>query len=168
MGQFSLHECFYSIRYFISIFCFWKCGCNNLVNHLLSMRIRWVKYLCPERNILSFYKISCLHSIKIIFIGDFNKFIITFTPCSFISSKSKIWISLFTIFTNNFGIIILIVNKECLWILVDVNIYLCQSIMECCILDSLITSGFQPCLEHSQPTLCLKLIHQVWDWTHPN
>jgi hypothetical protein len=50
-----------------------------------------------------------LHSIKEISIGDFYKLYIAFSPGSFVSSEGKVWISLLAIFTNNFGIVVLVV-----------------------------------------------------------
>ena len=147
-------------RNHINILGLWKSCLYNLINDLLTVRVFWVENFSPEFFRLTLDKISSLHSVKIIFVGDFNKLIIASAPCSFVSSECKIWVTLFAVFTDDLTIIELILDQEFLGILATrVNINLSESIMKGWLLDSLFVSCLKPGGQHTKFVSLFKVLN---------
>jgi hypothetical protein len=140
MWKFSSHESLHGAGNLISILGLWESCLHNLVNDGLSVWVLWDEHLTPKLFILSLDKISCLHSEEVTLVGDFNKLFVTLSPCSLVSCKGKIWVSFFAVFSNNLGVVVLIIDKEVLWVLVNIDIDLGDGVMESWLLDSLVTS----------------------------
>lgn len=165
----SFNKCLNCDRNFINIFCFRQSSLNNLINYLLSVWIFWIKDFSPKFRGLSFNKIAGLHTVKIITVGNLDKFLVTGTPCSLISSKGKVRISFLTIFTNNLAVIILILNQEILDIFVSrVNVDFSQSIVKSWVLDSFFKARFQPLSKHSKFTSTFKFINKFGNRANSN
>lgn len=122
--------------------------------------------LTPKSFILSFNEVPRLKSIKVVSVCHLNKFIVAFTPCSLVSSVSEIGIPLLAILTDNFGIVVLVINEEILRIFVDIDVNFGQSIVERWFLNSFIVSRFKPLLKHSQFTFLLEFINKFRNWAH--
>ena len=138
-------------RNHINILGLWKSSLYNLINDLLTVRVFWVENFSPEFFRLTLDKISSLHSVKIVLVGNFNKLIIASTPCSFVSSECKVWVALFAIFADNLAIVELILDQEFLGILASrFNINLSESIMKGWFLDSLFVSCLKPGGQHAK------------------
>jgi hypothetical protein len=140
MRKLSGHESFDSARNLIGVLSLRKSGSNNLIDDLLSVLVLWWENLSPKCLVLSLDQISCLHSVEEVSVCDFDEFVITLSPCSLVSCEGKIWISLLAVLSYNFGVVILIVYEEALWVLVDVDANLGQSVMKRWLLDSLVIS----------------------------
>ena len=138
-------------RHHINIFGLWKSSLYNLINDLLTVRVFWIENFSPKLFRLTLDKISSLHPVKIVFVGDFNKLIIASAPCSFVSSECKVWIALFAVFADNLAIVELILDQEFLGILASrVNINLSKSIVKGWFLDPLFVSCFKPGSQHTK------------------
>ena len=148
-------------RNHINILGLWKSSLYNLINDLLTVRVFWIENFSPEFFSLTLDKISSLHSVKIVFVGDFNKLIIASAPCSFISSECKVWVALFTVFTDNLAIVELILDQEFLGILASrVNINLSESIVKGWLLDPLFVSCLKPGSQHTKLVSLFKVLDQ--------
>ena len=145
LWQFGINESLHSNRDFLDVLCLWKSSLHDLFNYILSVWVLGVKNFGPQLWFLSFNEIACLSSIKISFICNFNEFFITFAPSSLVSSESKIWIAVFTIFTNNFTIVELVLDQEFLRILLtSIDVDFGQGIVKCGFLRLFIESVLEP------------------------
>jgi hypothetical protein len=110
MRKVGFHEGFDSEGNFVSILRLWESVLNNLIDDVLFVLVIVSQDFSPKLKVLSLDKISSLKSEQIVLVSDSNNLIITFTPCRFISSESKIRISFFAVFTNNLSIIELVIE----------------------------------------------------------
>lgn len=164
MWKFSGHESLDCARDLISVLGLWQSGLNDLLNDILSVLVVWNKDLAPKGFILSLNEVASLESVEEVAVGDLDELLIALSPCSLVCSVSQVWVTLFSVLTDNFRIIVLIVDQEVLWILVDVDVDFGQSVVEGWFLDTLIISCLEPLLEHAKLTLLVELIDELWDW----
>jgi len=158
------HERLHGARDFIGVFRLWKGGGNNLVNDLLSVLVlRW-ENLGPEGLILPLYQVPGLHSVEEVFVGNFDELLVTLSPCSLVSSEGEVRVPLLAVLTDDLGVVVLVVDEEALWVLVDVDVDLSQGVVECRLLDSFVVPLLEPSLEHSKLAPALEFLDQFWDW----
>ena len=98
------------------------------------------KNALPKSFVLSLNKILGLHSEKVVFICNLDNLFIAFTPCSFVSDECQVWVSVLAVFTNDFGVVILVIDEEVLWVVVDVHIDLGQCVVQRWVLNTLVHS----------------------------
>jgi len=140
MRQLSGHESLHCARDFIGVLGLWQGSLNNLLDDVLSVLVVWHKDLAPESFVLSFDQVSGLKSVQEVAVGDLNELLVALAPSSLVGSVSQVWVTLFGVFSDYLRIIVLVVDQEVLWVLVDVDVDFGQSIVESWFLDALVTS----------------------------
>lgn len=116
---------------------------------------------------MTFDEITGLHSEKEVFVGNCDEFVITRPPSSLVSSEGKIRVAFFTIFTNNFRVIELILDEEITGsFIARVNLNFGKGVVKSGFLDSLVESCFKPDMEHSQFASVLEFINEVSNWAN--
>ena len=144
MRNVSFDKSLNCVSNFINVFCFRKSGLNNLVDYFLTTFVFRVKNCCPKLCRLAFNEIASLLSIQEICVSYSNKLFVTATPRTFVRNESKIWVSFFTVATNNLRIVELVLNQEILHIFVPrVYVNLSESVMKRRLLDTVLVSSFE-------------------------
>ena len=110
MRQVSSQEGLDGTGYLIGVLALWKGSLHNLIDDRFSVSVLWVKNLGPKLLVLSLNQVSGLHSVEVVLVGDLDELLIAFSPGSLIGSEGKVWVSLFAVFTNDFGIIVFILD----------------------------------------------------------
>ena len=128
------------------------------------MLVVWCEHLTPKWLVLSLDKVSGLESVQEVPVGDLDELLVTLTPCSFVGGVGKVGVSFLAVLADNLGVIVLIVDEEVLWVLVDVDVDFGKGVVESWFLDSLVVSGFEPLLQHSEFTFLLKLVNKFRNW----
>jgi hypothetical protein len=121
------------------------------------------KNVGPELRALSFDKVSSLHSIEVVSVSHFHKLHVAGSPCSLVGDESKIWVSLITVLSNNFAVIVLIVNEESLGVFVDIDVDDGQSIVKSWLLNSFLVSCLEPSLEKLKLASLFELFNEFWN-----
>jgi len=133
---------------------------NNLVNDLLSVGVVLSQNMSPELRALSLNQISCLHSVEVVTVGNFYKFVIARSPSALVSNKGQVWVALFAVLTNNLAVIIWVVDQESLGVLVNIDIDDGKSVVKGRFLNALFIPGLKPALKELQLSSSLKLVYQ--------
>lgn len=116
---------------------------------------------------MTFDEITGLHSEEEVLVGNCDEFVITRSPSSLVSSEGKIRVAFFTIFTNDFGVIELILDEEVTGSFITrVNLNFGKGVVKSGFLDSLVVSCFKPDMEHSQFASVLEFINEVSNWAN--
>jgi len=75
------------------------------------------------------------------------------------------WITVLTVFSDNLTVIVLIIDQETLWILVNINVDLSESSVDCCLLISFTSTIFKPRLDNPQLVTRFHLLYKSLSWT---
>lgn len=137
---------------------------DDLVDDLFSVLVLLDEYLAPKLFILPLHKVPGLQPVKVVLVGDGKELLVALTPSSLVGSESQVRVSLLTVFSDDLRIVVLIVDEEIFWVLVDVNVDLGEGIVKSWLLDTLVSPGLEPRLKHSELSSLLKLINKVWNW----
>lgn len=164
--ELSSHESFDGAGDLVGILGLWESSLVYLVDYRLPVWILWVEYNGPKLFVLSFNEVSSLHLEEIVLIGDSNELLVTLTPRPLVGSECKVGVPLLAVFTYDLGVIVLVVDEEVLWVLVDVNVNLGKGVVQGWLLYALVVTGFEPRLEHSQFTSLFEFLNEFWNWAN--
>ena len=162
LGQVGVHEGTHGEGYLIDVLGLRESSLDDLVDDLLSVRVVLTEDGSPELFALTLDEVASLHSVEVVLVGDLNELVITSTPGSLVSSESKVWVALFTVFTDNLAIIELILDQEFLGVFasrIDVNLSKC--IMESWLLNSFLISRFEPGGQHAKFVSLFEIIDKL-------
>jgi hypothetical protein len=88
--------------------------------------------------------------------------LVTFTEVPSVSENGQVWVSVFTEFTDDFGVIEFVVKEEMLGILIGVNLNLGHGVVDGWDLDIFSTSFLKPVLQNSQFTSSFELSNELF------
>jgi hypothetical protein len=121
----------------------------------------------PKLGRLTFNKVASLHSIQVVAVSNLDKFLIAGAPCSLVSSESEVRISLLAVFTDDFAVIVLILDQEVLNILVAwVDINLSQSVVKSWLDNSVLVAGLKPNSEKSKFATIIEFFNKLVNRAH--
>jgi hypothetical protein len=126
----------------IDILNFRESSLDDLVDNLLSVLVLSVQDLGPEFGVRSLNQVASFSSEQVVLVGNFNELIVAGSPSTFVGDESQVRVSLFTVLTNNLGVVVLVLNKEVLGIFVaSIYVDLSKGVVKGGLNNSLVVFG---------------------------
>lgn len=164
VGQVSINESSHGKRHFVDILGLGKGSLDDLVDHLLSVRVVFLEDLSPKRFALTLNKITSLHTVEVVLVGDLNELIIALAPSTLIGCEGKVRVLVLAVFTDHVTVIELVVDQEALSIFATaVDVDLGESVVERGLLNALFIAGLEPLSQHAQLASCLEVLNELID-----
>lgn len=157
------HEGLHGARDLLGVLGLWEGGGDNLIDDLLSVFILWRENLGPECLVLPLDQVSGLHPVEEVPVRHLDELLVALSPRSLVGGEGEIWVPLLAVLADDLGVVVLVVDEEALWVLVDVDVDLSQCVVEGRLLDPLVIPLLEPSLEHPQFASALELFDQLWD-----
>lgn len=162
------HEGLDGARDLVGVFGLRKGGGDNLVDDLLSVLVlRW-EHLGPERLVLPFDQVSGLHPVEEVLVRHLDELLVALSPGPLVGGEGQVGVPLLAVLADYLGVVVLVVDEEALWVLVDVNVDLGEGVVESWLLDPFVVPLLEPSLEHSEFASALELLDQFWDRADPD
>ena len=157
------HEGFDGAGDLVGVLGLWESSLVDLVDDRLSVWVLWAEDKGPKLLVLSLDEVSGLHLEEVVLVGDSNELLVTLTPGSLVGSEGKVGVPLLAVFTDDLGVVVLVVDEETLWVLVDVDVDLGEGVVQSWFLYALVVTSFEPGLEHSQFASLFEFVNEFWN-----
>ena len=122
------------------------------------MNIVWLKDLSPKIGFTSLDEIPRLLLEHRVFIGNRNKLLVAEALC--VRDVGEVWIPLLAEFTDDRGLIKVVLLQECLGVIVAIDVNLGQGVIHGRILRTGLYPSLQPGKDQLEPISLFDLVHQ--------
>jgi len=114
---------------------------NNLVNKRATVHVVGAENVVPDLQVLTFEQVTSLCSEHGIVVGDLNKLEVVLALA--VGNVGEVGVALLAVFTNNHGVVHIILLEELLRIVVAVDVDLGKSVVDSLLCVASLESGFQ-------------------------